>query len=137
LKVKILFEAQFKIVATMDGENCPAEQFLLDGEDATEAARTGLVQILEFLAENGLGKASHAWLHEANKEEQIYEFIKGPLRLFFFKGNDGHIAVCTQGVRKNGKKADKAAVAHAADLRSKYESAHKQHTLEIIEDEED
>lgn len=121
----------------MDGEDCPAEQFLLEGEAATEGARTGLVQILEFLAENGLAKASHAWLHEANKEEQIYEFIKGPLRLFFFKGSNGHIAVCTSGVRKNGRKADKAAVAAAAALRVEYEAAIKDQTLEIIEDEED
>lgn len=137
MKVKILFEAQFKIVATMDGEECPAERFLLEGEEATEGSRTGMVQILEFLAENGLGKASHAWMHEASKKEEIYEFIKGPLRLFFFKGSDGQIAVCTEGVRKKGKKANKLAVARAAAWRVDYESAVKEQTLEIIEDEED
>jgi len=121
----------------MDGDDCPAEQFLAEGEAATEGARTGLVQILEFLAENGLGKASHAWLHEANKDEQIYEFIKGPLRLFFFKGNAGQIAVCTGGGRKKGRKADKAAVANAAILRSQYQAAIEKDTLEIIEDEKD
>lgn len=137
MKVKTLFEGRFQIVATMDGEVCPAERFLLEGEAATEGARTGLIQILEFLAENGLAKASHAWLHEASKNEEIYEFIKGPLRLFFFKGSNGHIAVCTEGVRKDGRKADKAAVSRAATLRAAYEAALKDHTLEIIEDEED
>lgn len=137
MKVKLLFEGQFKIVATMEGDDCPAERFLHEGEEATEGQRLGLIQLLEFLAENGLGKASHAWIHEANKQEQIYEFIKGPLRLFFFKGSDGHIAVCTNGGRKKGPKADKALVASASALRTQYENACKEHTLEVIEDEED
>jgi len=135
LKVKVLFEARFKIVGVMDGNSCPAEEFLLEGED--DRCRLGLIAILEFLAENGLDKASAAWLHEANKQDRIYEFIKGPLRLFFFKGADGQIAVCTSGVRKKGSKADKHAVAQAAKLRALYEAAMTDHTLEIIEDEED
>lgn len=137
MQVKILFEAQFKIVAVMDGETCPAEQFLLEGEDATAGHRTGLIQILEYLAENGLAEASHAWLHEASKKDEIFEFIKGPLRLFFFKGSNGHIAVCTGGVRKHGRKADKQAVARAAALRVEYQTAITEKSLEIIDHEED
>lgn len=137
MQVKILFESQYKIVAVMDRDECPAEQFLLQGDDDTEGARNGLVQMLGYLAEHGLGAGSHAWMHEASKAEQIYEFIKGPLRLFFFKGNDGHIAVCTGGVRKKGQKADKQAVKQAAALRGQYQAAFTAHTLEIIESEED
>ncbi len=121
----------------MEGEECPTEQFLETGEQGTAAARLGLVEILEFLAANGLEKASHAWVHEANKREQIFEFIKGPLRLFFFKGSNGQIAVCTGGVRKTGPKANKSAVARAADLRNSYLASISDDTLEIIEDEED
>lgn len=119
----------------MDGDKCAAEDFLTIGEAATLSARLGLVNMLEFLAENGLEKASSAWFHEANKNERIYEFIKGPLRLFFFKGSKGQIAVCTSGVRKNGAKADKAAVSAAAALREAYETAVKSDTLEIIHED--
>lgn len=136
LQVKILFEGRFQIVGVMDGGLCPAEDFLLNGEASTEAARIGLEQILEFVAENGLEKASAAWVHEANKQKKIYEFIKGPLRLFFFKGSNGQIAVCTSGVRKQGAKADKGAVNAAADLREAYEAAINADKLEIIQDED-
>lgn len=136
MKVKLLFEGKYQIVAVMDGDACPAEQFLHDGEDETEAARLGLLQILEFLAANGLDKASHAWVHEADKKKQIFEFIKGPLRLFFFKGHNGQIAVCTDGVRKKTRKADKGSVSKAGDLRSTYMAAIESETLEIIEDEQ-
>lgn len=136
MKLKILFEGRFKIVAIMEGDTCPAETFLLDGEEDTAAYRTGLTQMLEYVAENGLAAASHAWLHEANKRDQIFEFIKGPLRLFFFKGSDGQIAVCTSGVRKKGQKADKHAVARAVTLRTEYLAAHTDHSLEIIHEED-
>lgn len=132
MQVKVLFEGQYQIVGVLDGDHCEAEDFLANGEASTQSARVGLVQMLEFLAENGLEKASSAWLHEANKNERIYEFIKGPLRLFFFKGSKGQIAVCTTGVRKKGAKADKAAVNAAATLREAYETAIESDTLEII-----
>lgn len=136
MKLKILTEGRYKVVAVMDGEDCPAEEFLTTGEVETEAARTGMVQILEFLAANGLEKASHAWVHEADKSKEIYEFIKGPLRLFFFKGSHGQIAVCTSGVRKKGRKADKASVKRAADLRVEYQAALANNTLEFVNEED-
>lgn len=135
MQVKVLFEGQYQIVGVMDGDHCEAENFLLNGESSTESARVGLAQMLEFLAENGLEKASSGWLHEASKSEKIYEFIKGPLRLFFFKGSKGQIAVCTSGVRKKGAKADKSAVNAAATLRDAYEAAIKLDTLEIIHED--
>jgi hypothetical protein len=85
--------ARFEIVAVMDGDECPAESFLLHGEESTEAVRYGLMHMLGTIAENGLQNVPHAWVHEANKNLKIYEFIKGPLRLFFFKGKNGQIAV--------------------------------------------
>ncbi|MES2611500.1 MAG: hypothetical protein V4679_14735 [Pseudomonadota bacterium] len=80
-------------------------------------------------------KAPAAWHHEASKKDKVYEFIKGPLRLFFFKGSNGQIAVCTSGVRKNGAKADKGSVKAAATLRDDYETAVKLDTLEIINED--
>lgn len=91
------------------------------------------MQILQYVAENGLQKAGPKWTHEADKALKIYEFIKGPLRLFFFKGEGGQIAVCTAGVRKSGNKADKASVKKAYDLSVEYDKAIKAYTLKVVD----
>lgn len=120
----------------MDGEDCPVELFLLTGESGTHAHRVALIQMLRTVAEKGLHNVPAGWTHEANKQEKIFQFIKGPLRLFFFKGNGRQIAVCCGGVRKTGPKADKAGVAKAANARNQYLRAVADNALEVIEDED-
>lgn len=93
--------------------------------------------MLQHVAKSGFQGVPSKWCHEANKKEQVYEFIKGPLRLFYFKGKGKQIAVCTGGVRKKGSKADAGAVATAAGMRQAYMKAVEENTLEIVSDEED
>ena len=135
MKVKGLADDKYQVVAVMENGNCATELFLADGEASTKSARTGLVQMLERVAELGLQNVPNAWLHEVNKPGQIYEFIKGPLRLFFFKGEGRQIAVCTTGVRKSGQKTDKASVVRAVKLRMDYFTAVKNKTLQEVSDE--
>lgn len=136
MKLKQLACKHFEVVAVMEGDECPAESFLLDGEDSTEAYRLGLTDMLGEVAEKGLANVPQSWIHEASKKLKIYEFIKGPLRLFFFKGKNGQIAVCTTGVRKSGQKADSASVNKAAQLRDDYHEAFNNRTLTtVIENE--
>lgn len=135
MQIQILFEDAFQVVAVMDGEDCPTLDWLLDAENSK--AKDGLRELLERVAEKGLADVPSAWFHEANKEEKIYEFIKGDLRLFFFKGANNQIAVCTGGVRKKGRKADKAAVRTAALWRAEYIAAVDAGTIEVIQDEDE
>lgn len=123
MEVKILAQDKYKVVGTMDGDACPAEEFLLKGESSTSSSRHGLAEMLGHVAKSGLDQLPAAWTHEANKKGKVYEFIKGNLRLFFFKGNNGDIAVCTGGVVKKGQKADKAAVKKAIAMREQYMAA--------------
>ena len=69
------------------------------------------------------------------QEKQIYEFIKGRLRLFFFKGENGQIAICTNGQMKKTTKANKSAIAIAAIYRKKYFKAVREGTLQVIKNE--
>ena len=123
MRVKSLFSARYQIVAIIDGEACPVEQFIIDGEAETESSRSGLLDMLEKVATFGLENVPSKWWHEANKQEKIYEFSKGPLRIFFFKGHDDQIAVCTAGTRKKTQKADKQKVAQAIGWRKEYFAA--------------
>jgi len=107
----------------MSKDSCPALEFLTQGEKSTEAVRAGMVRMIGEVANRGLDGVPASWYHEADKRNSIYEFIKGPLRLFFFKGSNGDIAVCTSGTRNSGNKADKAAVCKAIDLKLAYAQA--------------
>jgi hypothetical protein len=135
LKLKALSEERYRVVGVVEGDECPAETFLVDGEASTEAAREGLLEMLEYVAQVGLQGVPAAWLHEANKSLGVYEFIKGPLRLFFFKGDGRDIAVCTGGVRKSGRKADRSATSRAGRLRSDYFAAVERNSVEVVYDE--
>jgi len=135
VRLKLLAEEDYTVVAVIANNDCPAEDFILKGEESTRAAREGLLLMLTQVAKVGLGGVSSKWFHEASKKSEIYEFIRGPLRLFFFKGIDGQIAVCTSGVRKTGRKADKAAVKKAGEMRKAYFEAVENQSLEVVEDE--
>lgn len=63
-------------------------------------------------AEHGRSGFTTEVLHEVNKKEAIYEFIKGRLRVFCYFTGDGGV-VLTNGTLKQGQKVDSAAVADA------------------------
>lgn len=120
----------------MHGNTCPAQDFLFSGEVTTKAHREGFGEIMLHVAKYGLNKLPKQWCHEANKANGIYEFRKGPLRLFFFKGNGSDIAVCTTGVRKSGAKADNSAVKASVRWKKNYVAAVANGTYEVIENED-
>ena len=134
--LKPLVRDKYDVVAIMDGDTCPAEEFITKGEATTEKLREGLITMLRFVAANGLDKTPAAWKHEANKQKKIYEFRKGRLRLFFFKGKDGQIAVCTGGTLKDGKKSDPTCVSKASEWREEYMTAFDNGTLTLEPDDE-
>lgn len=134
MRVKELFSDKYQVVAVMVGDECPAENFLVEGE--SRSYRDGLLVMLETVSENGLPNVPPKWFHEANKKEKIYEFIKGPLRLFFFQGHGPQIAVCAFGVRKQSQKADQAEVAKVIKMRKEYFEAITSNTLEVMENED-
>lgn len=132
MRITILAEDRYQVVATMEGDACPTLDFLEQGEEATRSWRNNLSIFLEHIAREGFRDVSAAQVREASKIEKILEFRKGDLRLFFFKGQGHQIAVCTAGLVKKGQRADKGAVAKAADLRRKYFLAVEDDTIEVI-----
>lgn len=136
MKVKLLAEDVFNIVAAMDGDECPAEEFLTVGEKTTQANRDGLLVFLKHTAQHGLQGIPAAWWREVDKQNSIYEFKKGSLRLFFFKGSGKDIAICTVGGRKKGQKVDKSAVTASINWKKSYVTACSNGTYEVIENED-
>jgi hypothetical protein len=134
VKVKALAIDAYAIVGMMHGSSCPADIFLTQGDAGTQASRDGLRTMLKMTASAGLSAIPSAWYHEADKRNGIYEFVKGSLRLIFFKGRNGQIAVCTGGVVKKGQKADKTSVAYAIRCKKDYIAALAAEGIELVED---
>lgn len=134
MQVKVLFDDRFRILSAADGDECLAEDFLL-AEDNYFSSRQGLLTMLEQVARSGLEGVPTKWHHEANKQLKVLEFIKGDLRLFFFKGAGRDIAICCGGLIKKTTKADASLVNLTAALRSKYFAAMASGTLLEIDDE--
>lgn len=133
MQVKILAESKCQIVGVVSGDVCAAEAFLTQGEESTSGSRSGLMGMLKHVAQEGLQSMPAAWSHQVNKKDQIYEFVKGPLRLFYFKGEGSQIVVCTSGILKKTQKVDKASVARAAEARKQYMAAHAAGQIEVVE----
>jgi hypothetical protein len=119
LTIKVLAQGKFKVVAVSKDGDCPALDFLLERKSYVDT-RAALLTLVTRVAELGFEQVPAAWCHEADKENGIYEFIKGDLRLFYFKGRNGEIAVCTGGVIKKGRKVDKSAVTAAKRWKDAY-----------------
>lgn len=119
----VWYAQPLRIIALMDGVSCPAIDFLTAGEQSTKASREGLAVMLDFVSKHGLQAMPAPWGHEADKQNGIFEFIKGRLRLLYFKGLNGDLVVCTVGYVKKSGKADKKVVAAAIRMKTRYVSA--------------
>ncbi|MHB1267826.1 MAG: hypothetical protein ACYCY2_09540 [Acidithiobacillus ferriphilus] len=130
----LITRRKFRVVGVMVKETCPAERFVTSGEKQYQAYRTGLQGFLRRAADEGIDPFPSSALHLVNREEGIYEFIKGPLRLLFFKGIEGEIVVCTGGYIKKSQKADHLMVAGAIRMKQNYLEAKENHTVEVIDE---
>ena len=132
MRLKGLFtKRRFRVMGAMKGDTCPTERFLISGEKQYAASRDGLMDLLRRAADDGLAQFSSELLHLVDQSNGIYEFIKGDLRLLFFKGFDGVLVVCTGGYIKKGQKAPSREVAQAVRLKQEYISAKKAGTIQI------
>ncbi len=120
---------RFDILGVVENGACDADNFITSGEASEEGWRSGLRTMLRHIAQNGFQNVPDKWSHEVDKPNQIYELIKGKLRLFYFKGVNGQIAVCTGGTRKKGQKADPQMVARATRIKQDYFAAIEAGTL--------
>jgi hypothetical protein len=123
---------RFKVLAVANGDKCAAHDFIFIGQKSTESTRDGLLVYLERMSELGFCEDTQALYKIARKDKDgnIFEFKKGDLRLFFFKGVGVEIIICTDGVMKKTNKADKHQVDRAMKLRDEYFEASKNSTLD-------
>jgi hypothetical protein len=119
----VLIADKLKVAAAEEvngtyGVVIPALRFLREHEQQPQyhASAVGMKAVFEFYA-SGRHLPS-ALFHEVDKQEKIYEFIKGDLRMFCFVLSGG--IVLTHGAIKKSQKVDKAEVARAVAARKNF-----------------
>lgn len=116
-----------------DRGDCPTNDFL-SGLDANFEKDVNRVRVLfTHIAKNGLNQLSVDVSH--NIAPEIFEFIRGRLRIVWFYGDGVRIVVCSHGFLKKGQKTPRAEIEAAQRARSSYIAAHQKGAVAIIEEE--
>lgn len=61
-----------------------------------------------------------ALFHEVDKDEKIWQFTKGKLRVFCYIDNDGKLLLLTHGALKKSQKVDPREVRRAIAIKHRY-----------------
>ncbi len=128
---------RYRIAAVKEKSGaCPAMDFLTGIEDQFKAHATGLLVLLERIADCGLDGISSKLCHCVDRKYGIYELIKGRLRLFFFKGDGGIVLIATHGIVKKSQKTPQQDIDRAIAVKKAYDQARAKNKL-VIEMEEE
>jgi hypothetical protein len=136
LKVLATSIGSWKILAqaeVQDGEVvCAFENELLALAAEFPAVVEGLYAWWEQIPREGPRKLGTAVYHYVNKDEQIYEFVKGQYRFFCFQG-DGALCICATSARKKRQEVDPKIVRRVTALKDQYFAEAAVGTIQIHE----
>jgi hypothetical protein len=137
MKLVILEKGQNQVVAGLEGdeghETCPVLDFLRNQPANLQGTAKGFRALFKRYADGGRALLTPELFHEASASEGIWEFIKGPLRVFCFQ-DGGNLVILSHGNRKKRQTANPQDVARAVELRRRYHQAKQTHQLTWIED---
>ena len=134
MQILVMYSNQYKVAAVGNLDSCESMDFLMNIESSYQASADGLLELLERISLEGLLKMPDTLSHCVDKNEKIYELIKGKLRLFYFKTEDDCLIICTTALIKKTQTVDPKHVNKAIRLKNAYLSAVKQKTLIVIEE---
>jgi len=137
MKLKVLHRTRYTIAAATEEDECETETFLNEASSKYQASAEGLFQLIERIADYGLDGLSTKLCHLVDKENKIYELIKGDLRLLFFKGHRDVLIVTSHGFMKKSQKTPNNEKKKAIRCKKQYQLAHDAQQIDLIEDQEE
>ena len=136
MEILVTYSNQYKIGAVGNAESCEPIDMLTNPGANYQASADGLLNLLERISKDGLFNISTKLSHRVDENENIYELIKGGLRLFYFKTEEDFLIICTSALIKKSQAVDQKHVRKAIRLKHDYLEAVKQNTLIVIEENE-
>lgn len=134
MQILVMHSNQHKVGAVGNLTSCEAMEFLTNPEASYQASADGLLTLLERISHEGLNNLPDVLSHCVDKNEKIYELIKGKLRLFYFKTDEDFLIICTTGLIKKSQAVNQKHVKKAIRLKNVYLAAVKLDTLTVIEE---
>lgn len=136
MQILVTHSDQYRIGAVGNAEACEALDMLMSLGAKYQASADGLFDLLERISKEGLADIPSKLSHRVDANENIYELIKGDLRLFYFKPEEGFLIICTSALIKKSQAVDPKHVNKAIRLKHEYIEAVKQNTLSVIVENE-
>ena len=134
--VRLVSGKYMVVTPAQDGQPSVVEQFLMHAAPDMQVNAKGMFALFKRYAMDGRNRFPSGNFHEANKEERIWEFIKGRLRVYCFVDSSGGLVVLSHGIVKKTQKADKQEVARALRLKCKYLEAKAAGQIVLTEPDE-
>lgn len=139
MKLVKVYSGRFIVAAPVLDEKSPecktseAQTYLMNVSSDMQASARGMYTLFERYGMDGRKLLPSNVFHEANKEEGIWQFIKGRLRLFCFIDESGALLILSHGTVKKTQKADRYEVAKAVRLKEQYLRDKEANCIEWIE----
>lgn len=134
MKLKILESSTKKVVAVTENNSqgvctCPVTDFLHSQPRELSGSAKGFKNLFKRYANGGRQQLTAALFHEVNKEEGIWQFTKGRLRIFCYIDNDERLLVLSHGAIKKTQKVSKSELKHAISVKNKYLEAKEESNI--------
>lgn len=134
MKLKVLIGGKWTITAPMTKKgSSELEDFLDDLGSNYEANVAGVLTMMEQHSELGPEHFNTCQCHYIDQKEQIYEYIKGRIRVFWFEDED-RVVICTHGILKKTQKTPRHEIDRAKRAKAAYMLAKQSGKLEIVEE---
>lgn len=140
--LEIFKGSAFQVVAEGSNDQCEVLEFLIDkipkppvaGEKKKKgqygAAARGLLALIQLYSNEGRAGVNNSDLfHEADKATNLWEFIKGDLRVYCRIDKEGRLVLLTGALIKKGNKTESSVKSKGDQLYKRYEKARKDKSL--------
>lgn len=131
---RLPFRGKYTLLAVCDNHGEPELLKFFENLGANlEKNADHMLQLLERVATAGPPRNTDI---SHSIQDDIWEFIKGRLRVFWFY-DVGRVVVCTHGIVKKSQKTPTQAIEHAKKAKDAYFEAKKQGRVVILEESND
>ncbi len=143
--LRIINSPKWDIVAVVEEEHGQQSCGLLDFFEQLEKSGgfngsiDGMFALLEHVAtsERGPNELSDKLCHLVDGKHQIFEFIKGRIRILWFYGEANKLIVCSHGFIKKTQKTPKEEVGKCVTIMERYQQAHQDNAVDILDELEE
>lgn len=136
MRLEVIVDGRWRICSPILGnkEDCTFVEFVDSLGANLQKKVGGLLAMMEQHSQHGSASFNVAQCHYVDQREQIYQYSKGRLRLFWFE-DAGRVVICTHGIVKSDQRTPKREIERAIDIKRRYMTAKAEARISFVEEE--